>query len=71
MELVRASTTTGRPFVVEGSHPEPMTLNGTTDIMPCGTTAPGLQVPKFVVPIKGSHIDGPLGMDAARERLGL
>ena len=26
---------------------------GTTDIMPLGTMAPGLVVPKFVVPTKG------------------
>ena len=33
-----------------------MTLNGTTDIMPFGQTAPGLQVPKLVVPMKGSTL---------------
>jgi hypothetical protein len=31
----------------------PITLKGTTDIIPLGQTAPGLVVPKLVVPIKG------------------
>ena len=30
-----------------------MTLKGTTLISPAGITAPGLQVPKFVVPMNG------------------
>ena len=33
--------------------PEPITLKGTTDIIPLGQTAPGFVVPKLVVPIKG------------------
>ena len=32
---------------------DPITLNGTTDIIPLGQTAPGLQVPKLVVPMNG------------------
>lgn len=32
---------------------EPITLKGTTDIIPLGQTAPGFVVPKLVVPTKG------------------